>query len=263
MALANDLTNDSCVLVIPCYNEAARLDEATYVAFLEQHPETHLCFVDDGSHDNTRVVLEQIAARAGRHASVLPLEENRGKAEAVRRGMCQAMDRGAGVAGYWDADLATPLAAAHTLWAELRARPGLDLAMGSRVNLLGRSIRRSAARHYLNRCGVTLVNAVLGLVVYDSQCGAKLFRVNATVRRVFDEPFCSRWLFDIELLLRLAAAHGQSRGELGAHVREVPLETWHSQPGSKIKPYHYLTAARDVLTIARHYRSWQPPHTTT
>jgi hypothetical protein len=78
---------------------------------------------------------------------------------------------------------------------------------------------------------------VLGLPVYDSQCGAKLIRADL-VPSVFDEPFTSRWLFDVEILARLRNRYGVD-GVLRM-VREVPLGTWTDVPGSKVRSGHML-----------------------
>ena len=74
-------------LVVPCYNEAARLDPDAFLRFTTTHPGVRLVLVDDGSVDGTLEVLERIRAAAPGAVTTRRLEGNRGKAEAVRTGI--------------------------------------------------------------------------------------------------------------------------------------------------------------------------------
>lgn len=47
-------------IIIPCYNEEKRLDTTDFINFINQENEYHLCFVNDGSKDNTIDVLKNI-----------------------------------------------------------------------------------------------------------------------------------------------------------------------------------------------------------
>src|SRR5690606_15444943 len=107
-----------------------------------------------GSRDHTGTVLEGIVSRFGgrAHAEVLP--KNVGKAEAVRHGMRVALERGADVVGYADADFATPPAELHRLLDEL-VRTHADVALGSRIARLGARILRKPSRHYIGRVYAT------------------------------------------------------------------------------------------------------------
>ena len=160
-------------------------------------------FVDDGSTDDTPLVLERLRQRHPRQVCTLRLSTNVGKAEAVRRGMRVALRRQPAMVGYWDADLATPLDAIPRFVDVLQARPELDLVMGSRVALLGRDIRRSTLRHFTGRVFATAASLVLRLPVYDTQCGAKLFRVTPRFQELISQPFRARWIFDVEILARM------------------------------------------------------------
>ena len=51
------------VLVVPCYNEAARLDPEAFVRFLTTHPGVQMVLVDDGSVDGTGEILDRIRSR--------------------------------------------------------------------------------------------------------------------------------------------------------------------------------------------------------
>ncbi len=234
-------------IVIPCYNEAERLPVDELRAYLRAHPSVAFVFVNDGSSDDTAAVLAALATEAPEQASVLSLEKNQGKAEAVRQGILAALEKSPQFVGYWDADLATPLAEIDRFRSILLARPQLSLAMGSRVRLLGRRIERSAARHYLGRIFATCASLALAMPVYDTQCGAKVFRVGPETREMFAAPFRSRWIFDVEMLARLRSACAGAA--LDERICEVPLESWRDVRGSKLRPWHAISAAWQLLGI--------------
>jgi glycosyltransferase involved in cell wall biosynthesis len=235
------------IVVVPCYNEAARLDLRAFASFLDDCDDTSLLFVDDGSVDGTAALLEEFAAQHSGRVVVQRLRRNSGKAEAVRHGMLAAWERSPALVGYWDADLATPLDAVDQFRRLLIRRPELALVMGSRIALLGRQIRRRWVRHMAGRAFATAASLTLGLAVYDTQCGAKLFRATADVRQLFERPFRSRWIFDVEILARLVAAVGEQRAE--QMIYECPLDRWTDIGGSQLKPRDFVRAAVDLAAI--------------
>jgi len=227
-------------VVIPCYNEEKRLDVAAFRDFRG----ASFLFVNDGSTDGTLQLLRSSGF------DVLNLERNSGKAEAVRRGIVQAMES-ADVVGFWDADLATPLDEITGFIDILTQRPATEMVLGARVRLLGRDIQRHASRHYFGRVGATLISQTLGLAVYDTQCGAKLFRVNDTMRQIFATPFLSRWIFDVEIIARFLQLRG--RADVVRGIYELPIKTWHDVAGSKVKGRDFIRALRDLSKIRRAY----------
>jgi glycosyltransferase involved in cell wall biosynthesis len=233
------------VIVVPCYDEAARLDVGALVD-LAGAAGARIIAVDDGSTDATGVLLAAAARAHPEELAVLTLPANGGKGEAVRAGMRAGLEGGAAIVAYYDADLATPPAEMARLVAELRAHADRSVVLGSRVGLLGHRIDRSLWRHYLGRVFATVSSAVLGLAVYDTQCGAKVFRDGPALRAALAEPFSSRWAFDVELLGRLLAAGADA----GSFV-EVPLREWRDVAGSKLGPSAALAAALDLATVAR------------
>jgi len=236
-------------VVVPCYNEAARLDAAPLLAFVDSHADASLLLVDDGSTDATAAVLDRLAAERPGRIRALSLTPNGGKAEAVRRGLRDALAAGAEIVGYLDADLSTPPAEIDDLLAAL-ARPGVQVAIGARVGMLGYDIDRSAVRHYLGRVFATAASIILRARVYDTQCGAKLFRAGPALSEALSTAFLSRWAFDVELLGRLLIGTPGVPALPLAAIVEVPLPVWHDVKGSKLGLTGMAQTLRDLFLVA-------------
>ena len=239
------------ILVVPVYNEARRLVADPWLQYLAADRSRAVYFVDDGSTDNTIELVEQLAAHAEPQVRILRLPKNAGKAEAVRFGMDQALQDTTRYAGFIDADLAAPLSEVALLQNELDARPNVWCAIGSRAKLLGRDIARSERRHYIGRVFATCASIALKLPVYDTQCGLKLFRNPQEVRAAFAAPFRSKWIFDVELLARLADAAGD---DATSRLREVPLEHWEERGGSRLRLIDFARAPLELLRMRRRAR---------
>ncbi|MET0388605.1 MAG: glycosyltransferase [Polyangiales bacterium] len=242
-------------IVVPCYNEAERLAVTQFRDFAVLHPEVRFLFVNDGSRDDTLSVLRGLHSADSTHFLYLDLPRNGGKAEAVRSGMLEALVPGVRYVGYWDADLATPLAEIPRFIAALETEHGRDICFGSRVRLLGRLIERQPLRHYLGRLFATVASHVLDLPVYDTQCGAKLFRVSDETRALFAEPFNVNWTFDVELIARLQArrAADPSVRDASARIYELPLREWRDVAGSKVKPTDFLKGIAEMFRVYHKY----------
>jgi glycosyltransferase involved in cell wall biosynthesis len=239
-------------LVIPCFNESRRLPVDSFRGFRHQDVDCHFLFVDDGSTDGTGDLLKRLRGEEPSRFSVLSLEENRGKAEAVRLGLLKAVSLDTDLVGFWDADLSTPLSEIPRFLEVFESDEQVEIIMGARVRLLGRSISRNPARHYFGRVGATLISSSLGLAVYDTQCGAKLFRVTDRLPALFRDPFLSRWIFDVEILARYVREIG--RDEAARRIYELPLLVWQDVEGSKVRSTDFLRALRDLWKIHRAYR---------
>jgi dolichyl-phosphate beta-glucosyltransferase len=236
-------------IVVPCFNEAARLDPAG-LADLAARTGATIVYVDDGSTDQTGAILRGIVDGAPDRAALVQLPVNVGKGECVRRGLQHALGTGAGIVGYYDADLATPPAEMARLVATMHEDPDLAVVVGARVGLLGHHIERSMVRHYLGRVFATASSLVLGLEIYDTQCGAKVFRDGPELQRALATPFTSRWAFDVELLARLHHGVDGASGLPATAFREVPLAEWRDVHGSKLAPRGALRSVLDLARIA-------------
>lgn len=233
----------TCCLVIPCFNEEQRLKLENYYDFLRSNTDYFCLFVDDGSSDRTVEILKVAASDFPQQIGVLELSQNGGKAEAVRNGMLHAKNSpGFEFVGFIDADLSAPLGVIPELKSGLVKSPTYNGAFGSRVRRMGATVERKFTRHLLGRVFATLSTKVLGIVAYDSQCGAKLFR-REVIEDLFTDRFVSNWFFDLEIILRA--------GKKG--IIEIPISEWREVGGSKIKPTDFLTAPLEILKIKKHY----------
>ncbi|MEP6508516.1 MAG: glycosyltransferase [Gemmatimonadales bacterium] len=245
------------IVVIPCYNEAERLDTAAFSAFAAAIPDVRLLFVDDGSTDDTLMVLEQLRESNPTQLLTRSLPENRGKAEAVRHGLLEACAAHPDYVGFWDADLATPLEDIPVFTKLMDDRPGIEMVFGSRVNLLGRHVHRNLVRHYLGRVFATAAAATLGVGIYDTQCGAKLFRVTDGFVSRLQEPFIGGWIFDVEMIAReIRARRASDLPPVRDVIFEYPLMVWRDVKGSKLRLTDWFVVA---ATLARIYWKYIGP----
>jgi dolichyl-phosphate beta-glucosyltransferase len=241
------------VIVIPCYNEERRLSGPRFLRFVQDDPQTELLFVNDGSRDGTNFVLERLQQQAGGRIHVIDLPDHSGKAEAVRTGMQAALKTGASCVGYWDADLATPLESIADFRQRLIDHPHVQLVIGSRLRLLGHHIEQPRWQSRLASLLAAAASMILRTRVQDPLCGAKLLRASTAADALLSQPFCSRWLFDVELLARLkqqAEINGESFLDV---VFEEPLPVWREIDGSKRRTKDSLKALYELTAIAMTY----------
>lgn len=249
------MKDSDILIVVPCYNEEKRLPASAFVDFAAAQKHYHFLFVDDGSRDNTFGLLEQVCRENPEQMDVLKLPKNGGKAEAVRQGFLKALETQAWYIGYWDADLATPLFVLPDFIKRFHRKPSLEMVFGSRVRLMGNRIERKMMRHYLGRIFATFASNVIRLSIYDTQCGAKLFRKTPALADIFKTPFKSKWIFDIEILARyLQLKRRQGITEFDDLINELPLPAWRDVGASKVKPGDFVKAFQELVQIYLTYR---------
>ncbi|MDX1964729.1 MAG: glycosyltransferase [Pirellulales bacterium] len=240
------------VLVVPCYDEALRLDLGRIRQFLSRRTGLELLFVNDGSTDATGTMLDELVREFPRQLRVLHLNQNSGKAEAVRQGMLALLEgtNAPEFVGFLDADFATVPESLVPFRDLLATRDDLQGVIGVRLRLAGHRIKREVHRHWLSRIFARLASATIGVRFTDTQCGAKLFRASPELRTALHRPFLSRWIFDVELLSRLASQFAKS-GQPGLDwsIYEYPLDAWSEIGGSKLRWRDYGRAIWDLAQI--------------
>ncbi|WP_068712258.1 glycosyltransferase [Cephaloticoccus capnophilus] len=238
-------------LIIPCYNEASRLSIESYENFIVSNPNFTLFFVDDGSTDQTLSILKRFSAQYVGRVIVLSLEKNSGKAEAVRRGIGEALSHTSyDYLGYWDADLTTPLSEICRFEKFIQEESPW-VVLGSRVRRAGAQVERIWYRHILGRLFATVVKVTTGLLIYDTQCSSKFFKQDIA-KTIFNEKFISNYLFYVELFLRLKREFGEAIFLEKTH--ELSLTRWKDISASKVKPIDFLKAPIELYKILKDYR---------
>jgi dolichyl-phosphate beta-glucosyltransferase len=224
-----------CLIAIPCFRESKRLPlflDSLCGELAEAPFQTSIVIVDDGSGQSEagalRSVVDDFRIKYPRLvADPIFLKKNLGKGGAVYAGWNIALSNPAPeLLCFVDADGAVPAAEARRLIGKLLDdhEHRWDALFGSRVKLLGKTVRRRRIRHYTGRVFATFVSILAGLEIYDSQCGLKVVRRSA-YEAIAPQLKETRFAFDVELTLLLLKA--------GFAIREVPID-WAEVPGSKV-----------------------------
>lgn len=246
---------ETCAVIVPCFDEAERLQVDTFSEFVCDTHDIELIFVDDGSSDATLQSAQSVSDRAGSSVSVLRLDQNSGKAEAVRQGMLWAARRDFASIAFWDADLATPLETILDFVEVLNRHSNVEVVWGTRLPLMGHTIDRDAMRRQTGKLFSASSAAAVGVGIRDALCGAKMFRTGPILDAILARPFSSRWIFDVEILARLNVLL-KSTGGLPVQevLYEFPLDAWYEIAGSRLRMTDFLRATVELTDLCWRYR---------
>ena len=240
-------------LVVPCFNEAERWNDNYWATMVKETNATYL-FVDDGSTDGTPEILTAFTSRNSALTTHLP--RNMGKAEAVRQGWQEILRthdlKDISALGFMDADGAFEVNDVARLIDLVKAPPtdpSPEAWWSSRVALAGRNIQRNMWRHYVGRVVATYLSWGEPSIPYDTQSGLKLFEMKSDFICTIRNPFVTRWLFEMEILIRFRQLAGRPM-----RVWEMPLLSWFDVAGSKVTRRESTRVARELLLLKRAQR---------
>lgn len=245
--LGNSIIQNRCVgVVIPCYNEENRLKSAEFISFLEKTSGYHLCFVNDGSTDNTMQVLEKLQEGREHYISIYDCPKNGGKAEAVRAGLLHLSTfEDLDYIGFLDADLSTDFQDFDDLVKTIETTD-FQIVNGSRISRMGATIAKESARQIISMTINFIIVSILGMPFKDTQCGAKIMR-KELIPIAFDKPFLTKWLFDVEIFMRMKKHFGKNKAQ--QIICEQPLKRWVHEDGSKLSMKDSLKIGFQLMSI--------------
>lgn len=242
-----------CVgVVIPCYNEEERLLSEEFLSFVNTNTGYHLCFVNDGSKDNTLKVLRDLQKGREDYITVYDCEQNGGKAEAVRLGMLHmAKKEDLDYIGFLDADLSTDLADFDDLVKTIETSD-FKIVSGSRISRMGANITKESARKIISLTINFIIRKILSMDFKDTQCGAKIFSKDV-INIAFGKKFVTQWIFDVEIFKRMTMHFGLKKAK--EILCEQPLKRWIHADGSKLSMKDSMKIVFQLAQIAWVYRS--------
>jgi len=234
------VTEPSLLLLIPAYNEEARIEPVLrdYAQYFQghYHGRFSLVVVLNGCRDNTLGVVQRVAAdfssiRAENFVDPI------GKGGALIEGLKLAPT--ADVVGYVDADGASPPRAFHAL---IQLIDRADCVIGSRW-LPGAVLHQAQTklRRFVSRCFHIIVELLFWMHVKDTQCPCKVVR-RAAVERIYSSLRIADLAFDVNLLYSLKHA--------GFTILEVPTE-WTDKIGSKVSSSLFRSSLSMFLSVVR------------
>jgi glycosyltransferase involved in cell wall biosynthesis len=213
-SLSITMAHPQLSIVIPAYNESARIEHAldrVLSCVAEQRWDAEVLVIDDGSKDDTAGIVQRWMARHPR-LHLVQNPGNKGKGYSVRNGLLQAAGD---VVMFTDADLSAPMEEAQLLLDAIA--DGADVAIGSRwMDRTRQTIHQPLYRQFFGRCFNWVTRTVMGLPYKDTQCGFKAFKRSAA-QIIFRLQTIERWGFDPEILFIAR--------KLKYVIREVPV-TW-------------------------------------
>ncbi len=204
-------------VIIPVYNEEKYIERTliSVLKFVKTRPYYHFIFVDDGSTDKTRKILETKLEAPKTKAKVISYKSNRGKGHAVKTGLKYAYGD---YVCFLDSDLAYSLDHLEILVDKLEK---FDVVIGCR-NLIPESVKRvNLIRKVAGAIFNIVSRKILDLPFKDMQAGIKGFKKDVA-KELFKKQEMTGFAFDVELIY-IARKKGYTIGEIPARVSNKHL----------------------------------------
>lgn len=211
-------------LILPVYNEADCITNSLKKIvdyLLEKKFSYEIIVVDDGSTDNTKILVEEFIKNNSKVPIKLLSDQHKGKGYAVKIGMLNSSGE---YALFLDADLSTDIKEFDKMIPFIQQN--VDVIIGSRRIKEAKILRRQPfLREFMGRVFTWLSNLFLGTNYSDFTCGFKCFSKKAK-EKIFTAQKINGWSFDSEILF-LAK-------KFGFEIKEIPV-VWYNDPTTNVR----------------------------
>jgi glycosyltransferase involved in cell wall biosynthesis len=220
------INNQSFIsIIIPAYNEERRIGNTLkqYLKYYNEHylNNYEILVILNGCKDKTEDKVKSFQTdnpSLKYHVFQDPI----GKGGAIKEGLKLATGD---LVGFTDADNSTRPEILHRLFAIIDLVPSVDCAVGSR-RLKGSIVKKKTKKREFVSFGFNLgVNALFGLGIRDTQCGAKVIR-RKFISELLPKLTVSNMAFDVNFLVDIKS--------IGGKILEIPIE-WEDTEDSTIK----------------------------
>jgi len=225
----------SISLIIPAYNEAARLPDflKSIIAYHKTHPDqiSEILIVDDGSSDPTVATITPILTELP-IARLLKHTQNQGKGAAVQTGVMAATGN---LIIFIDADGATDISQLPKM---ITALGKSQIAIGNRW-MSGATMQRHSLLRALSGWLYRNYMKMFGLGDIDTMCGFKGYQADIA-RDLFQNLQEKRWLFDTEVAYKAR--------QKKYTITNFPIQ-WESKDGSKLDTITLIKSAMNIFPL--------------
>ena len=235
-------------LVIPIYNEEARLD-FDYFKEISDLSGIFILFVNDGSTDRSEELIECFVESIT-NCAYISLRQNQGKAEALRYGFNELSAKtNIKYMGFLDSDAAFSIDDINIITKLINSGHSNSQASNiwwwsSRKKNSNNQIDRRLSRHLIGRLLSKIIQIGFDPLPYDTQSGFKLFQVTPEFISILEFPMRTKWFIDIELLMRLKKICG-----ITLEIKEFELSKWDDISGSKISFKSIFLIIRELTIV--------------
>jgi len=232
------------VMIIPAFNEEHRFNLRMILEEIASY-DLDVIFIDDGSSDNTFILLSSLISKlkirnSNKNFELLRLTENVGKANALRQGLLHACSQKYDFAILQDMDFPYSSENAISLM-NFASQSNYLLISGARVNLLGWNIKRKVTRHWIGRIIATYISTMVGVKMYDPQTPCKIYNLKL-LKDSYLTVFRTSWFSDVELIKRLPS-------ELKNSIYEFPMKDWRDVPAGHMKLVSFPKILKELLIL--------------
>ena len=207
-------------IIIPAYNEEKRIEKTAedYIKYFKKY-DYELIIIPNGCKDKTEDIVKKLSKK-NKQIKYKIIKEAVGKGGAIKEGFRIAQGK---LIGFVDADNSTKPREFEDL---IKNIGKYDCIIASRY-IKGAVVKpkQKITRIIASRAFNLMVRILFGLRVYDTQCGAKLFK-KEVIKKILPKLDITKWAFDVDLLLQVKKQKYK--------IKEYPTK-WEDSLGSQLK----------------------------